>query len=137
MPAPRTESDGFRLFATFCSAKPVNASSEHSQLLVIYVNRPIPQNILKLSLGQKIDPEPLFSAMDLAVELGEAQKCYLFSETLYFLEASNDGSLGDLGLAWIVRASPDRTMTENRLATRPRAANLRCLSSIDWSHVRL
>ena len=75
--------------------------------------------------------------MDLAVELGEALKCYLFGETLYFFGASNDGSLGDLGLAWIPRVSPDRAMTENRLAAGPRAANLRCLGSIDWSHIRL
>jgi hypothetical protein len=106
----------------------------HELAHVIYMHRSIPQTLQKFSLGQQIDPEPLFSAMDPVMELGGALECYLFGKTLYFLGVPNDGSLeasGDLGLAWIPRISLDPAMTENILATGRRAANLDCLSSID------
>jgi hypothetical protein len=112
----------------------------HELAHVIYMHRSIPPNILKLSLGQQIDPKPLFSAMDPAVELGEALTCYLFGETLHFVGASNDGFIeasGDLGLARTLLVSQDSAMTENRLTTGRRAANLGYLSSFEWSHVRL
>jgi hypothetical protein len=90
----------------------------HELANVIYMYRSIPQNILKLSLGQQLDPVPYFSATDPVVELGEALECYLFGGTLHFLGAPDDGSLeasGDLGLAWIPWVSPDPAMTENSL----------------------
>jgi hypothetical protein len=90
----------------------------HKLAHVIYMHRSIPQNILKLNLGQQIDPEPLFLATDPVVELGEALECHLFGETLHFLGAPDDGSLeasGDLGLAWMPRISPDPALTENSL----------------------
>jgi hypothetical protein len=82
------------------------------------MHRSIPQNLLNLNLGQQIDQEPLFSATDPVVELGEALECYLFGGTLHFLGTPYDGSLeasGGLGLAWVPWVPPGPAMTENSL----------------------
>jgi hypothetical protein len=112
----------------------------HELAHVIYTHRSIPQNILKLSLSQQVDPEPLFSAMDPVMELGEALECYLFGEILHFLGVPNDGSLkasGNVVPAWMLWVSPDPAIAKNKLATGRQAVNWGCLSLVEWSHVWL
>jgi len=111
----------------------------HELAHIIYMHKFIPQNILKLNLGQQIDPESLFSATDSVVELGEVLECYFFGETLHILGTPYDGSLevsGALGLTWVLWVSPDPAMTENSLQQDAAEPLFWAVSSIDWSHVR-
>jgi hypothetical protein len=58
-----------------CTLLLLEMSRVHELAHVIYMHRSIPQNILKLNLDQQIDAEPLFSATEPVVELGEAPEC--------------------------------------------------------------
>ena len=58
--SPLSESQALEV--TQCMLLLLAMTCVHELAHVIYVHKSIPQNILKLSLDQQIDPEPLFSA---------------------------------------------------------------------------